>query len=228
VRSTQQQAIIRSQALGEINYYKDVPKTRNQREDFFIRFDIPLPTYSAGQELLWAYYDIQPELEPDETGILRVNWEKYFLQIDNLLGSMLPTERDRLLARIQVDWSDSQRLRWSDSNDYLRAYKNVAKVVKAEFTPEEQMVIEKFLQSDAPERERLRSIESDEGKLISTYERNTRNFRTNLRLTQPMLDAKLLFWNEVQKPLTAKARELANELIGLHRPGAPLFTVDTE
>lgn len=229
VQATQSQGAIRSQALGEINYYKDVPKTRTQREDFFIRFDIPIPTYSAGQELLWAYYDIRPKLELNEDGVMRVNWERYFMEIDVLLESMLPTERDRLLARIQADWTDSQRLRWADSRDYLRAYKNVSRVVKAEFTPDEQIIIEKFLRSDSPERERIRKeVETEDGKLIVTYESHTQNFRRNLRLTNPMLDAKLLFWDEVQKPLTLKARELANELIALHRPGASLFTVDIE
>ncbi len=228
-RTTQQQAIIRSQALGEINYYKDVPKTRNQREEFFLKFGIPIPTYSAGQELLWAYFDVEPMLEPDENGVLIVNWERYYLEIDMILGSMLPAERDRLLTRIQIDWTDPQRLRWADSREYIRAYKNVAGVVKAEFTPEEQAVIERFRRADSPERERIRkNVETVDGKLIAQFESKTRNFRRNLRLTNPMLDAKLLFWNEIQKPITIRGRELANELIRLYRPGAPLFTVEVE
>ena len=228
VQATQQQSIIRSQALGEIDYYKDVPKTRNQREAFFQRFDIPIPTYSAGQELLWAYYDVQPLLERDEEGVMRVNWEKYFLEIDIILSSMLPPEQDRLLTRIQSEWTEGQRLRWKDSQDYLRPYRNVARVVKAEFTSEEQLLIEKFQRSDAPERERIRQEATEDGQLIATYERKVQAFRRNLRLTNHELDAKLLFWDVVQKPLSTNARLIANDLLKLHRPGAPLFTVEIE
>ena len=226
VKRTLERAIIASEQLSQTIVYKDVPKTRKEREDFWEEFNIPQPTFSAGQELLWEYYLISPETKPDEFGIPRIDWDLYFLRIENIFDAMGELARPRLLARMQIEWTPSQVLHWTVNKSHLRPYKNVSDAVANRFTPEEQAIIERFRRADPPEKARLRALElggdSDTpGRgVISTYESQTQIFRENLRDTDPELDAWLLFWGEVDTVKTAEAVSIYNGLIRQHRPGA--------
>ena len=72
--------------------------------------------------------------------------------------------RPQLLQRIQVDWTEGQRLHWAVNKEYLRPYKNVADAVSNRYTEEQQAIINRYRSADPPEKQRLRDIEVAEGE----------------------------------------------------------------
>jgi hypothetical protein len=216
-----------SRALANLPHYSTVPKTRREREQFYQQYDLLMPTWDAGQELLWEYYDLRPQLRPDEDGVLRPDWDTYFAQLDFLLESMHPSVRDRLLQRIQAEWTDTQRLYWTTSRKYLAPYRNVRVAVIQTYPEESQRLINRYVRADLAERQRIRKEVGPDGeRIISDFEDKLRNARENLRILDPTLDAWLLFWGKTDKPLTAQAAVQYNELLRRYRPGAEPLQIE--
>jgi hypothetical protein len=211
----------RADAISGQDYYKDVPKTRAQREKFYKENNIPVPTWSAGQELLWEYYNIKPELRIDENGVQSYDFDLYNAQTQAIFDAMDYETRQRFMARIQAEWTDTQRLYWKTSRDYLAAYRNARTLTKQEYSPEEQKLIDRFNRADLAEKTRIRNAETAEGKsLIGDYDAKTSQVRENLRILDPKMDAWLMFWGKVQKPVTNEAIVEYNKLLDTYRPGA--------
>lgn len=208
-------------AIGSTGQYAAVPKTRAERERFYTEHGILVPTWSAGQELTWEYYNIRPEMRPDEDGTLRYDFDTYFTKINTLMDAMTPEIRQRFLARVQAEWTDTQRLYWQHSKQYLAPYRNIRNVAVAALPPEQQQITRRFLTADAAEKQRLRDESDPQGKkIIGQVDRSITQMRANLRQADPDLDATLLFWGKTDKVLTREAATRYNQMIARYRPGA--------
>jgi flagellar protein FlgJ len=208
-------------AIGQTMQYAGVPKSRKEREDFYREHGILVPTFSPGQELLWEYYQIRPEQRQDEDGILRPDYDQYFQKLDTLVNAMEPGVQQRFLARIQAEWTDTQRLQWQHSKAYLAAYRNIRNVVIQQLPADQQAVINQFRTADTAEKQRLQSAVDARGQpVLAHFNRTMTTFRNNLRMADPNLDAALLFWGKTDKVLSPEAVKVYNQLIAEHRPGA--------
>ena len=214
-------AIDSVKGIGDLPRFEGVPKTRFEREQFYMEHNIPMPTWSAGQEILWEYYNLEPRLKfnPD-TGTMERDFDGYFAHIDMMFELMGPEFGPRLLSRIQADWADMQVLRGGDSREFIRPYKNIRAIVQRRQPENEQAIIERFLRSEAAERQNIREELRPDGRgVIANWEAEVSQTRENLRLLNPELDSVLLFWGEVSGVLTQEAQDMYNDRVRRERPG---------
>lgn len=202
-----------ARALGNSPAYKDVPKTLEEREAMLAERNTPLPTYGPDQELLWYYYELQPEYTYDwESGRMAYDYDTYYAKIDALLDSLSSPHRDKLLQRIQSDWTPMEKLYWQTSREYLRAYRNVRNVVLSQYSEEERQIIRRYEVARGEERTTLSSVISSSGNnLVSEFTSTVSEARKRLRILDPDLDAWLYFWGTTDKFNSLAAEEKYNE-----------------
>lgn len=196
-------------ALGESPAYKGVPKTLEEREAWLQEKGIPLPTYGADQELLWYYYELEPEYQYNwESGRDELDFETYYAKVDILLESLDDAHRQRLLDRIQLDWTPMERLYWTVSREFFRPYRNIRSIVLEQYTEEQKQQIRRFEVARGEEREALKEIIGPDGnKLISGFNTNVRKARQSLRYVDPELDAWLYFFGTTDTFITETGKE---------------------
>ena len=200
--------------LGESPAYKDVPKTFEERAKMLEERGIPTPTQTPDQELLYYYYELRPEYKWNwESQRNERDFDTYYAYIDILLESLDAAHRERLLQRIQADWTPMEKLYWQISREYMRPYRNLRAVVLREYEPEQVQQIRRYEVASASERETLREvIGPDAEKLISGYQKRLREARQRLRILDPTMDAWLNFFGTTTALLSTEAKEIYEEL----------------
>lgn len=200
--------------LGESPAYKDVPKTFEERAKMLEERNIPTPTQTPDQELLYYYYELRPEYKWNwESQRMERDFDTYYAYIDILLESLDAPHRERLLQRIQADWTPMEKLYWQISRDFMRPYRNLRDIVLREYDPEQVQQIRRFEVASAAEREQLREIIGLEGeKLISGYQRRLREARMRFRILDPTTDAWLNFFGTTTKLLSTESGQIYEEL----------------
>ncbi len=214
LRDTMQSGLSEAtRVLGESPAYKDVPKTLEEREEFLASRGIVTPTYGPDQELLWYYYQLKPEYTWDwDAARFTFDYETYYGKIDILLDSLSQVQRERLLERIQLDWTPMERLYWTVSRDFFRAHRNIRGIVLAQFEPEQRQQIRRFEVARGDERTALQEVIGPDGdNLISGFERRVRESREQLRFLDPTLDAWLSFFGKTDVVKTAQAEAILTD-----------------
>jgi len=203
-----------ARVLGETPAYKDVPKTLEEREAWLREKGIPLPTYGPDQELLWYYYELEPEYKYNwDSQRMELDFDTYYSKIDILLDSLNEAQRQRLIDRIQLDWTPMERLYWSVSREYFRPYRNVRSVVLNQYTDEQRQQIRRFEVARGAEREELKQLIGPDGKkLISGFNERVREARQRLRYLDPDLDAWSYFFGNTDTFITGAAKEKYEQL----------------
>lgn len=211
IKSKQAEA---ARVLGESPAYKGVPKTLEEREEWLRTKGVPTPTYSPDQELLWYYYEIQPELKYNwDSQRMELDFDTYYAKIDSLLESLDEHHRQRMLDRIQIDWTPMERLYWTVSREYLRPYRNIRSIVLEQYTDEQRQQIRRFEVARGKEREALQEILGPDGeKLISGFNTRVREARQRLRYIDPELDAWSYFFGNTDSFITATAEVLYEDI----------------
>ena len=200
--------------LGESPAYKDVPKTFEQRSKMLEERGIPTPTQSPDQELLYFYYEIRPEYKYNwESQRVERDFDTYYAYVDILLESLDAPHRERMLQRIQADWTSMEKLYWQASREYMRPYRNLRAIVLREYDPEQVQQIRRFEVASASEREQLRELVGPDGtKLISGYQKRLREARQRLRLLDPETDAWLNFFGVTTSLLSVESKKRYDEI----------------
>ncbi len=200
--------------LGESPAYKDVPKTFEEMATRLEERNIPTAVQSPDQELLYYYYELKPEYKWNwESQRNERDYDTYYAYIDILLESLDSAHRERLLQRIQADWTPLKKLHWQTSREFMRPYRNLRSIVLNEYSPEEVQQIRRYEVASASERDALRELPGPEGdKLISSYQRRLREARQRLRILDPEMDAWLNFFGTTTSLLSTQAEELYEEL----------------
>jgi len=203
-----------ARVLGESPAYKDVPKTLEEREAWLREKGVVTPTYGADQELLWYYYELEPELKYNwDSDRMELDFDTYYAHVDALLESLDETHRQRLLTRIQSDWTPMERLYWSVSREYLRPYRNVRTIVMGQYSDEERQQIRRYEVARGTEREALKEVIGPDGeKLIAGFNTNVREARQRLRYADPELDAWSYFFGNTDSFITTTAEEMYNDM----------------
>ncbi len=200
--------------LGESPAYKDVPKTFEERAVMLEERGIPTPTQTPDQELLYYYYELKPEYKYNwESQRMERDFDTYYAYIDILLESLDGPHRERLLERIQSDWTPLEKLYWNVSREFMRPYRNLRDIVLQQYSPEEIQQIRRYEVAPAAEREALQEIMGPEGdKLISGYQRTLREARQRLRILDPSMDAWLNFFGITTSLLSTEAEVKYEEM----------------
>lgn len=202
-------------ALAKSPAYADVPKTLEEREAWLREKGILTPTYGADQELLWYYYQLEPELAYNwDSDRMELDWDTYYAKVDMLMESLTEPYRQRLLDRIQLDWTPMERLYWTASRNYFRPYRNIRTIVLNQYTDEERGQIRRYEVARGEEREALQDIIGSDGqKLIAGFNARVREARQKLRYIDSDLDAWSYFFGNTDSFITAIAEEKYNELV---------------
>ncbi len=200
--------------LGESPAYKDVPKTFEERAKMLEERNIPTPTQTPDQELLYYYYELSPEYKWNwESQRMERDFDTYYAYIDILLESLDAPHRERLLQRIQSDWTPMEKLYWQVSREYMRPYRNLREIVLREYDPEQIQQIRRYEVAPAAEREQLQEIIGPDGlKLISGYQKRLREARQRLRILDPTTDAWLNFFGTTTSLISTEAKSIYEDL----------------
>lgn len=194
--------------------YPDVPITFEERQARYAELGIVLPAATPDQELMWMYFETQPEwgVDPD-TGVTGYNFDKYYAYIDILLQSLTPEYRERFLARVQKNWTPMEKLYWEFSKEYAAPYRNLGNIVLREFDSDSQDIIRQYRHSSGPERQELRNaVDSQGNKVIAAYESLLQEAHTKLRVLSPETDAWLNFFGYVTTFKTKEAERIYKDL----------------
>lgn len=199
------------------NKYAAIPLTIEERAAFYAERGVNL-SMSTFDEMLALYYEISPREKIDPvTGVVYMDWGTYFATID-LLTKLMPEE-------LKTDWDTflayNDTPGWAIYKDavknYLVPYWNTSDVIKAQFSTEEQSLIDEYYQLrhiDPGRAQEIRDyVRPDGTKLISQYSSKVSDSRKKLRMVIPMIDAHLLYWGKTQSLLTPEAETLYNQLV---------------
>ena len=143
---------------------------------------------------------------------MELDYETYYAYIDILLETLTPAFRERLMERIQNDWTPMERLYWEYSRTYARPYRNIRDIVLREYTDEQVKIIRRYEVARGTEREEILEVMGPDGKLISGYQKQLREARQRLRLLDPTLDAWLYFFGTTDKFMSHESREIYESL----------------
>ena len=200
--------------LGNSPAYKDVPKTLEERTVWLVEKGTPAPTLGPDQELLNFYYELEPEMKYNwDSDRMELDFDSYYAQIDILLESLDEAHRQRLLDRIQLDWTPMERLYWTISREYFRPYRNIRSVVLNQYTDEQRQQIRRYEVARGEERESLKAIVGPDGqKLIAGFSAKVREARQRLRYIDPALDAWSYFFGNTDSFLTSESKATYNQL----------------
>jgi hypothetical protein len=223
VAEAQSRAVKEQEALKNSHYFKGVPITLEERMEFYNKHKVMQPVFHPSDELFQMYYDIKPELSYDEdTNTWGYDFDKYFAKVQLLMESLPDFAKQDFLSKIHNEWTPLQNLYYSDSTQYFASYRNLRNLVLAQYTPEEQSLINQYYRADRPVQDAIRKevmAGNPEQKLLADFEKKLRTARENLRIADPVLDAKLSFWKGM-KPLTPAAEQELKRLNKQYRPGA--------
>ncbi len=199
--------------LGESPAYKDVPKTFEERAKMLEERNIPTPTQTPDQELLYYYYELSPDYKWNwESQRMERDFDTYYAYIDILLESLDAPHRERLLQRIQADWTPMEKLYWQVSREYMRPYRNLREIVLRGYSPEEIQQIRRYEVAPAAEREQLRDVGPEGDKLIAGYQKKLREARQRFRILDPETDAWLNFFGTTTSLLSTGSKQIYEEL----------------
>jgi hypothetical protein len=201
-------------ALAKSPAYVDVPKTLEEREAWLLEKGIVVPTYGADQELLWYYYELEPEVAYNwDSDRVELDWDTYYAKVDMLMETLTEPYRQRLLDRIQLDWTPMERLYWQISREYFRPYRNIRTIILNTYSDEDRASIRRFEVARGDERKALQELIGDDGqKLISGFEAKVREARQRLRFLDHNLDAWSYFFGNTDSFLTNEAERRYKEL----------------
>jgi DNA adenine methylase len=134
----------------------------------------------------------------DENGVPGLNYDLYFSKQNMILAALTPDDKALFMAIIQANMSDIEKMYKSDNDNYLKPYNAVYEAVLATRSPEEQQIITSAYTANAEARVALKAKLDDNGKkVISDFDSDLGNVRTNMRLNNPQLDARLMFWKNL-------------------------------
>ncbi len=194
--------------------YKDVPVTYEERAAYLAEKGIAISALRPDQELLYYYYELQPEYKWDwESQRMERDFDTYYANIDILLESLDASHRQRLLDRIQIDWTPMEKLYWQTSREHLRPYRNLRSIVLAEYDLEQIQQIRRYEVAQGTERKELQEVLGPDGeKLIAGFTKRLREARQRFRILDPETDAWLNFFGTTTSLLTAQSKLTYEEL----------------
>ena len=208
------------EGLGQDPQYKDVPKTLKERLAFYDEHNIPVPTFSPGQELTWMYYELSPKLTQDEEGNYVYDFTTYYAQVDAIMDAMPDQIKARFLEYVQRDWTPTQQLYWQVSRDFMRPYRNLRDTLIEQYPEDQQKVLRQYTHAEGAELEALKAIEIDGQHLIAGFESKLRLIHENYRDISPETDAWLYFWGKTGTLRSKEAEVIYADLMHRFRPGA--------
>ena len=197
--------------------FRNVPVTLEERSAFYAERGVIL-TMSTFDEMLAMWYELSPKQVIDpETDRLYTDWSTYFATMDAIEGLMPPDLKSEWEAYMSRNRTPGWIRYKQATEEYLVPYWNVTNLIKEQFSPEEQALIDEYYlikDIDPLRAQAIQDYTMPNGlKLLSQYRSRLSDARKKLRMSIPMVDAQLLYWGRTATLLTPKAEELYNQLV---------------
>lgn len=204
--------------LGATEPYKRLPKTVEERiKAWEEEGTLPLAFHPA-EELLNLWYEIKVErveefnLEADQA-IIYDDWDTFFaLRMAFLLN--LKGYREDYIHQLTSEWTPMEKLFFDVWSEHLFPYRRgVATAVRAQFTNEEQALLNEFRVASPDRRTEIRDIVRLDGRmLVASYQDYIKIARQNYRLLNPETDAWLRFFEYTESILTPEAKDFYKKI----------------
>ena len=202
--------------------YFNALMTLDERVEFAKTHSVSPIILSELEEIKQLFFFKNPDdpefqvYDPEE-GRVRTDWTGYYAwlaRIEYAVPERYRQEWDEWLSR---NLTPLQKLRRQDYDQFIKPYKAVGEAVLEGLPPEEADVVKEYRALDqgmTDRRAELRARVSSTGRqVISAYESERAELRRRLRVLDPGVDARLLFWGEVSAPASEAGRQLHGQLL---------------
>ena len=171
-----------------------------------------VPPTDPMSEVIRLYFEIELEEVADKyTGEIDYDYLGFWLKREAVRMALPEEQRSEFDAYVRRYQTPMEVLFKQVTNEYLRGYRAVSRIVLEEFTEDEKALIAEFY-ADATTRERKLQIQDTEShsgkKLISYWDSRRTDVRNALRRASPKLDFWLYVFGYISKPLTPEAEEM--------------------
>ncbi len=174
-----------------------VPVTLQERKDFAIAQGFDPIQRDPVEELLAEWFQIEVKDRFDiETGLFVTDWDGFFRK-QRIIEDLVPEPyKSEFLDRVHAGDTDLDSQRRSDYEGYIRPYQATFDIVLATFDEVEQAIINEANVTDDEDRRRaLMEMEDSNGRnIVSNFRATLTDFRTNTRILDPAMDARLTMW----------------------------------
>ncbi len=205
--------------LKESNMYKGVPITIEERNQYYLDTNEPLPVRHPFDELLDLYFSVElKEVIDPNTGEKYRDWDKFWSERNAIELAIPERYKQEFEDYISRNVTPYERVRKQVNETYFRPYNNAWDAVLKTRSEQEQSLINEYLSLERTEQNRPRQAEiqnmigSDGKKLISSFRSDVTSVHQALRYANPRLDAWLNFWGRVHTFLTPEAEALYNQI----------------
>ena len=172
------------------------------------------PPVDPMQEAIRLYFDVELEKDIDPyTGEEDYDYLRFWLEREAVRMVLPEEQRADFDAYVRRYQTPMEVLFKQVSNDYLRGYRAISRIVLEEFTEEEKALIAEFYADTTTldRRKKIREFVSHSGdQLISYWDSRRTHVRQALRRASPELDFWLYVFGYTQ-PLTEEAKVMARE-----------------
>jgi len=194
--------------------YPNIPMTLGERIEWYSEKGMALPTFHPLQELLYLYYEIEPEenVWDDDAQTWITDWTSYYAQIDIIIETLRqhsPEAAEAFENEITKSMSPTRKLLWQVNREFIRPYHNRGYLIEKLFSDEDVKIIRQWYGATETERD---AIEVEHGELIGAYRNAKEQAGVNMRVLDPTLDAWLFFFGYTTTLKTDQARTVYNQL----------------
>lgn len=197
--------------------FVDVPIELDERIKWAEKHNTLPPILHPEEELIQQLFKFSPEdfrvFDPNVEAFV-TDWNGFF-KWRNVIENALPEPyRTNWLNKIRQWDTPLETIRRDDYENYIQPYRNLFDFILQDLPGDEQRIIKIFyFTDDADEEAAMREqVDSEGNKIVSKFNTILKEAREAMRILDPELDARLVFWNEVSQPKTDRAREIWREL----------------
>ena len=206
--------------LKKTSVYSGVPVTIQERLEFSEDTGVKI-VFHPLEELRSLYYGIELQDVYDEELQDRVaDFDRFFLERTAVRSALDPMQRIEFEDFINRNDTPLERLRYEIWQQFIRPYRAVSDIAIEQFTPEEQIIIQRSQRAVGRERSELLGQTTEGGdQIVASYNAIRSQIRDSVRRTDPELEAWLLFFGEIDQPLTLESQTIYDGLISQMRRG---------
>ena len=171
-----------------------------------------VPSVDAMQEVIGLYFDTELHKKTDPyTGEEDWDYLRFWIERESIRMALPEEQRGDFDAYIRRYSTPMELLFKKVSNEYLRGYRAVTRIVLEEFTDEEKALIAEYHADDTTRERKLEIKEfvSHSGrKLISYWDSRRSEARGALREVSPKLDFWLYVFGYISEPKTDESKAM--------------------
>lgn len=174
-----------------------IPLTMEERQKFYSSQGFDPLQMNPEDELLAMYRQIELKDRFDvELGVLITDWSSFYAEQRVIESAVVGERNGPFMARIRKSLTPLGVIKRLDFEQYIRPYFASFDFVLGDYSNEEQLIIrEVSFTDDVDRRAELMAMERPDGtNIVSAFRSELSEFRSNLRVLDPEMDARLVMW----------------------------------